>query len=123
MKTKLRPRVVTRSLKGWRGLFKSSKVVNPRLMYPDEYFKQVFLTKRMYQGIEFIARVNRISKKQAVNDLIELGMQTLYARKMNQEIVDRLAAEEAGKQYYADRFILQFRKWAREKGMDIHKII
>jgi hypothetical protein len=77
----------------------------------------------MYDGVDFIARTERISKKEAVNSLLELGMRTLYAEKIAQGINERHIAEDMGKDYTPVRFILEFRKWAKKYGMDIHKII
>jgi hypothetical protein len=64
MKRTLNARSVTRSL---MGLFAHPKGVNPRILYGDTYYKQIFFTKQMFDGIELVSKIEKISKKQAAH--------------------------------------------------------
>jgi hypothetical protein len=54
-------------------LFRTKKGVNPRIRYPDAYYKQIFFDKRMFDGIELVARIEGTSIKKAARQLIERG--------------------------------------------------
>jgi hypothetical protein len=42
-------------------LFGAKKGVNPHTRYPDAYYKQIFFDKRMFEGIELVAKYGTAS--------------------------------------------------------------
>ena len=64
-------------------LFRRSKKVQCTESRPNEYYKHVYVEKRLYDGIEFLAKVNRTSRRQVCNDLLELGISEYLAREIS----------------------------------------
>jgi hypothetical protein len=100
-------------------LFGTKKSVNPRIRYPDAYYKQIFFDKRMFDGIELVAKIERTTKKKAARVLIERGFSSYMGEKLK---IANAIRELEGKPK-ATRFILQLRRFAKERGMDISKFI
>jgi hypothetical protein len=73
----------------------------------------------MFDGIEWVARIERVSKKKAARLLIERG----FSSWMGEKIKTELAIRELESKPHLTRFILEFRRFAREHGMDISKFI
>jgi hypothetical protein len=44
-------------------LFGTKEGVNPHTRYPDAYYKPIWFDKRMYDGIELVAKLDKVSKK------------------------------------------------------------
>ena len=44
-------------------LFGTKKGVNAHQRYPDEYYRNIYFDKRMYDGIEWVAKIERRTKK------------------------------------------------------------
>jgi len=49
------------------------RVVNTPQLYEDDYYRQVFLKKQMFEGVDLVSIVEKISKKQATHLLLEAG--------------------------------------------------
>jgi hypothetical protein len=104
-------------------LFTPDKGVNPHTRYPDEYYGRVAFNKQMFDGIELVSKIERINKKQAAHLLIEAGFKYYIGEKIKEDIKNRLAARELNQKVKLTRFILEFRRFAKERGMDIKKVI
>jgi hypothetical protein len=100
-------------------LFGTKKGVNPHTRYPDAYYGRVFFDKRMFEGIEWVARIERLSKKKAARLLIERGFSSYIGEKMKIE----LAIRELERKPKLTRFVLELRRLAKERGMDISKFL
>jgi hypothetical protein len=70
MKTTSRSRSLTRSL---MALFAPKKSINAHQLYPDDYYRQIFFDKKMFDGIAWVAKIERTTKKKAARSLIERG--------------------------------------------------
>ena len=73
----------------------------------------------MFAGIDWVAKFERVSKVRAVNLLLERGFRNWIA----QQIKTEMALRERERKPKATRFILELRRFARERGMDISKFI
>jgi hypothetical protein len=65
----------------------------------------------------WVARFERVSKKKAARLLIERGFSSWLGEKIKEDLAMRKLESEP----HLTRFILEFRKFAREHGMDISK--
>jgi hypothetical protein len=90
---------------------------------PDEYYKLVWVHKNLYDGIEFLAKVNRTSRMRVANDLLELGFSTFIAQQISEDNSRKFAVEQGGESYSPSSFILMMRRWAKKKGYDISKFV
>jgi hypothetical protein len=71
----------------------------------------------MFDGIEWVARIERVSKKKAARLLIERGFSSWLGEKLKEDRAIRKLESEP----HLTRFILELRRFAREHGMDISK--
>jgi predicted house-cleaning noncanonical NTP pyrophosphatase (MazG superfamily) len=116
MKNNFKSRSVTRSI---MALFTPDKGVNPHTRYPDEYYGRVAFNKQMFDGIELIAKIERTTKKKAARLLLEEGFKNYIGQKLREDIKVEIAAEELRQKPEATRFIIELRKFAKERGMKI----
>jgi pantoate kinase len=73
----------------------------------------------MFDGIEWVAKIEKVSKKKAARLLIERG----FSSWMGEKIKTELAIKELEDKPHLTRFVLQLRRFAKERGMDISKFI
>jgi hypothetical protein len=98
-------------------LFGTKKQLSTYQRHPDEYYKLIWLDKKMFDGVVWVARFERVSKKKAARMLLERG----FSRWLGEKIKEDRALRELESKPHLTRFILQFRRFAREHGMDISK--
>jgi hypothetical protein len=104
-------------------LFGTKKGVNPHTRYLDAYYGRVAFDKPMFQGIELVAKIERTTKKNAARLLIERGFSSYMGEKLREAIQNELAARELRQKPHLTRFVLELRKFAKERGIDISKFI
>jgi hypothetical protein len=100
-------------------LFAPKKETNAHKRFPDSYYRQIFFDKRMFEGIDWVAKLERMSKKKAARMLIERGFRSWIAEKIKTE----MAIRELERKPHFTRFVLELRRLAKERGMDISKFI
>ena len=100
-------------------LFGTKKGVNPHTRYPDAYYGRVFFDKPMFDGIKLVAKIERTTKKKAARLLIERG----FSNYMGEKLKTEMAIRELERKPRATRFILELRRFAKQRGMDISKFI
>jgi hypothetical protein len=100
-------------------LFGTKKQLSTYKRHPDAYYKHIWFDKRMFDGIELVAKIEKISKKKAARLLIERG----FSSYMGEKIKTDMAIMKLERNPKATRFILELRKFAKERGMDISKFI
>ncbi|MCJ7744207.1 MAG: hypothetical protein MUO99_06570, partial [Dehalococcoidales bacterium] len=76
-----KPRSLTHSL---TLLFTPKKEGNAHKRFPDAYYKQVYFDKAMFEGLEFLAKTERKSKKKMANELMELGLRKFMGEKIRE---------------------------------------
>jgi hypothetical protein len=77
----------------------------------------------MFDGIELVAKIEGVSKKEAARQLIERGFSKWMAEKFKEEHEIQAAARELQQQVKVTRFIRELRRFAKERGMDFSKFI
>jgi hypothetical protein len=104
-----------------RALIGIDKNLNTYKTAPDTYYRQVFLSKENYQGVEFLAKIARTSRVRVANELIKRGLSSLYGAILGEEIRDDIEKRE----HHDDLklFIYRLRRYARSQGYDINKFI
>jgi hypothetical protein len=90
----------------------------PHKLYPKEYFWQCWFNEADANGIEIVAIVKKVPKREAAHIMAEIAfhhiMGELVAKDMD-EMDDTQLAERA-------RLYLKIRKLARANGWDVSKI-
>jgi hypothetical protein len=100
-------------------LFGTKKGVNPHTRYPDAYYGRVFFDKPMFDGIKLVAKLERTSKKKPARLLIERGFRSYMGEKLKMELALRVLERKPR----LTRFVLELRRLAKTRGMDISKFI
>ena len=75
------------------------------------YFRQMWLDKQQYEAIEFLAKVNGVSKKQMLHEMLGLGIALYLAGGTGEEMRDTYSALVA--RHWA--------KWANQKRTGVSK--
>jgi hypothetical protein len=93
---------------------------DPHKRFPDKYYRQMFFTRPLFEGIEFLAKVERKSKKKMANEL--MGISRFWGEVLGKYNEAVLAERELAKIPEIVRFIRAYNKMAKQKGFDISKI-
>jgi hypothetical protein len=120
MKHTFKPRLLKRSI---MALFAPKIETGAHKRFPDAYYKQIFLDKPMFEGLEFLAKTERKSKKKMARELMELGIRRFMGDKIKEYNKRVIAARKLDEEPELTRFIILFRRFAKERGMDIKKVI
>ena len=64
IKRTIKPRSAKRLLST---LFGSKKTVNVHKVYPERYYRNIYFTKQLYDGVELVAKIERLSISLANN--------------------------------------------------------
>ena len=93
------------------------KSYNSHKMHPDAYWHSVFLSKKNFNGVEFVAKTTKTTKIRAANELILLGLRSFYGEAIGEEITDNTEKKEHSERIKA--FVWNLQKYARSQGYDI----
>jgi hypothetical protein len=104
-------------------LFTPPKTTDAHKRFPDAYYRRIYFTKPLFEGIEFLAICERKSKKQMAHELMELGIANFMGEKIREYNKRVIAARELQQEPELTRFIIMLRRWAKEQGYDISKFI
>jgi hypothetical protein len=104
-------------------LFAPKKEGNAHKRFPDAYYKQVYFDKAMFDGIELVGKIEKLSKKKAARLIMERGFSSYMGEKVGEAIKRELAARQLNEEPELTRFVLELRRFAKERGMDISKFI
>jgi len=77
----------------------------------------------MYEGLEFIAEVERKSRVGMANEIFERGIKSYFGEKLGKYIEDDIEARKHGARATVTRFVRELRKLAKVKGYDISKYL
>ncbi len=100
-----------------------SKGKDMHKLYPDEYYIRYWFDKKTSEGIELIAAIEQIPKRQAALNLVQEGFKYYIWQKTKQHIDNQVKLNQRGEDPVAGRFIKLFRRYARQNGVDISKIL
>jgi hypothetical protein len=105
------------------GLFGANKPNVTRLNHKDEYYKDYYFNKKFCDGIELVAKIEQVTKKQAAELLMKAGLSSYMGGKLTEYIKADYLARELNQKIKMTRFVMVLRRYAREHGMDISKFI
>ncbi len=111
LKTLFKPRESTHKV--------HQKGVNPHKRYPDEYYKQVFISKKTDENVKFVQDVEKVSKKEAARLLIDAGWESYLTKKVEINRQERLRAKELNKRIGLTVFMREFMKYCHERGINL----
>ncbi len=111
---------VTRSI---MHLFSANKRNITFINHKDLYYKHYWLSKNLCDGIELVAAIERLSKKDAAEMLVKAGLSSYMGGKITEYIKKEQSARQYNQKVKPTRFVTTLRRFAREKGMDISKFI
>ncbi|MCJ7743946.1 MAG: hypothetical protein MUO99_05220 [Dehalococcoidales bacterium] len=77
----------------------------------------------MFDGIDLVSKIERLSKKKAARLLIERGFRSYIGEKLKEAIQTEIAVDKLRRNPELTRFVLELRRFAKERGMDIKKVI
>jgi pantoate kinase len=77
----------------------------------------------MFDGIDLVSKIEHKSKKKAARLLIERGFRSYIGEKLKEAIQTEIAVDKLRRNPELTRFVLELRRFAKERGMDISKII
>jgi hypothetical protein len=120
MKTRSGVKAVGRSI---RGLFIPNKPNVTHINHKDQYFNAYYLPKNLCEGIELVAALEHITKKLAAEMLMTRGFSSYMGEKLKEQIENDNQARGKNQKMPIARFVRVMRRYAREHGMDISKII
>ena len=121
MKYGFNTRRLTRSI---RGLFGTKGRPGPHKRLPDEYHRNVWLSKKMHTGVEIIASIEGVSNKAATNMLIGSGISRYLAELLQKHIENERLNREGSKgtePVATLRGIKLLRKYLAEHGMSEYR--
>jgi hypothetical protein len=104
-------------------LFGTNKPNVTRLNHKDEYYKDYYFPKNLGRGIEIVALIERVSKKQAAEMLMKADFSSYMGSMIGKQIVFDKIAREQNRKAKLTRFQIVLRGFAKERGMDISKSI
>ena len=99
------------------------KQVSAHTRYPDAYYKSIYFDKQMFDGIELVAKVERVTKKKAARLLMEEGIRSYAGKNLHEYIKDDIADNRFRQRRAITPFIRELRRFAKERGIDISKFI
>ena len=73
----------------------------------------------MFDGVGLVAKIEKISKKQAEHLLIEAGFSYYISEKIKQDIKNRETAKKLNQKLKMTHFMLEFRKFSKERGINL----
>jgi hypothetical protein len=116
MKGTLKLRSLSRSI---TAIFGTKNGVNPRIRYPDAYFRAIWFDKPIFDGIEWIAKIERLNKKKAARMLVERGVRSWLADKVREAAADNeILDDKLHRKLGVTRFIRALQKFVREHPID-----
>jgi transposase len=116
MKTNSKVRSLTRSL---MRLFVTKKRNVTRLNRKDDYYRDYYFKKKLSDGIELVAAIERTSKKRAAEMIMSAGFSSYMGEKITEHIRAEQAARARNERVQRNRFAQQMIRFARERGMDL----
>ena len=105
------------------GLFTTKKANITMQNHRDEYYRNYFFNKSLSEGIAIVANIERCSKKDAAQLLMERGLSSYMGAKITEHVQSAEVAAELNQKAERTRFISVLRRYAKDQGIDISKFI
>ena len=93
---------------------------NVTLLYRrDDNYRHYYFSKKLCIGVEWVAKFEHISKKNAAELLMEAGLSKYIGAKVTEQLHANHAARERNEKVRSNRFIQDLKRYAKSQGMDI----
>ena len=92
-------------------------------LYPDGYYQGYWLDKKTSNNIDLVAAIEQIPRRQVVPNLIEAGFKHYILEKTKQHLDNKVELHQRGEHPVIDHFVRFFRRYAKQNGVDISKIL
>jgi len=106
-----------------RRIFVRRKGKHPHKLYPEEYFKQHWLSRGDSNGVKAIARLAGMNQKAMLHQFCEQGIQNFMRQLVQKDLDDLATPEGRAAQAKRTRYYLELRRICRERGWDINKLL
>jgi hypothetical protein len=91
------------------------------LYHRDQYHKAYWLRNQLSDGVELVANIERISRKNAAEMLIEAGLGAYMAKQIKLGVESEIKMKELGLPRQPGRFRSMIIKRAKEQGLNVSK--
>ncbi|MFC2036198.1 hypothetical protein ACFLUJ_08805 [Chloroflexota bacterium] len=122
MKTGFDNRTLKRLIKGLFGV--KSRSSSPHKKFPDQYYKNVWLSKKLHNGIQIVSNIEGISNKAAVDMLLGSGISRYIGEILKKHIEYKAANRERAewvKQIATLKDIKVIRKYLAKHGVSEYR--
>jgi hypothetical protein len=82
-----------------------------------------WLDKKTSNNIDLVAAIEQIPRRQVVLNLIEACFKHYILEKTKQRLDNEVELHQRGEHLVTDRFVRSFRRYAKQNGVDISKIL
>ena len=103
-------------------IFGKKSKLSPHRRFPHSYYKSVYISKDVYNGIELVAGIEKTSVKKMADMLLEVGIRYYVVNLMKQQGLNEMVKGEFN-QNIQRNFVRELIKYAEEQGIDISKFI
>ena len=105
------------------GLFGTKKPNITFINRKNEYYRNYYFPKQLCDGIDIVSAVELTSKKAAAEMLMKAGLSSYMGAKISKYIHDEKIAREQNQKVKMTRFVMMLKRYAKNRGMDISKLI
>jgi hypothetical protein len=102
-------------------LFTDSDGNITRINHKEDYYKNYYFHKKLCEGIAWVAKQEKTTKKHAAEVLMRTGLENWIGEKMGQYITMQREAQQRGECIRRPPFILELIRMARAQSYDITK--
>ncbi len=89
---------------------------------PDRYYAHVYVEKRLWEAISFLAKVNGLTKMETVNQLLELGISRMLGTAIAENNQAMIEMDKDERRKTRTRLIQYLIRWAKSKGYEVGDI-
>jgi hypothetical protein len=87
-----------------------------RINHKDQYYKNDYFSQKLSEGVELIAKIENLTKKDAASMLMQRGLSSYMGDKLTEHIKNEQLAREQNIPVLKTRFIQMFNRYAETKG-------
>ena len=105
-------------------LFGSKKRgTNTFMTRKNVYYSSYYFPKQICDGVDMVAAAELTSKKAAAEMLMRAGLSSYIGKKISDYIASEKIAREQNQKVKMTRFVIMLKRYAKNRGMDISKLI
>ena len=92
-------------------------------LYPDDYYRHYYFTKKLCNGIDVVAEMEKCNKTAAADLLMRADLSSYMGEKVSEYYKAEREAKKNNQKLKLTRFMIVLRRLCREQGIDISKLI